>query len=110
MRRYIYLITALSVVLAACGSSTVSTTSDSITSPAAGGDVAGTETTVQIAAVDDSVAIDDVASTTDPTDSVEPTDFDGPAAEDFSIELNRSGLFTLSAEARPVYLVFWAEW
>ena len=29
---------------------------------------------------------------------------------DFTIDLNATGTFTLSEEARPVYMVFWAEW
>ena len=33
-----------------------------------------------------------------------------PAAPDFTLELGNGGTFTLSAEPRPVYMVFWAEW
>ena len=32
------------------------------------------------------------------------------AAPDFTLVLGDGGSFTLSAEARPVYMVFWAEW
>ncbi len=32
------------------------------------------------------------------------------AAPDFTLELGDGGTFVLSEEARPVYLVFWAEW
>jgi len=31
-------------------------------------------------------------------------------APDFSLELGDGGTFTLSEEARPVFMVFWAEW
>jgi hypothetical protein len=33
-----------------------------------------------------------------------------PDAPDFSLALGGGGTFVLSEEARPVYLVFWAEW
>jgi hypothetical protein len=41
---------------------------------------------------------------------------DGPGgssaqpAPDFTLELGEDGTFTLSEGAKPVYLVFWAEW
>lgn len=31
-------------------------------------------------------------------------------APDFSLPLGDGGTFVLSEEARPVFLVFWAEW
>jgi len=33
-----------------------------------------------------------------------------PVAPDFVLGLGDGGTFVLSEEARPVYLVFWAEW
>ena len=33
-----------------------------------------------------------------------------PTAPDFTLELGNGGTFTLSAEPRAVYMVFWAEW
>jgi hypothetical protein len=33
-----------------------------------------------------------------------------PSAPDFSLELGEGGTYTLSGGAKPVYLVFWAEW
>ncbi|HEX6299872.1 MAG TPA: hypothetical protein VF148_05380 [Acidimicrobiia bacterium] len=33
-----------------------------------------------------------------------------PLAPDFSLELGEGGTYTLSEGAKPVYLVFWAEW
>jgi hypothetical protein len=36
---------------------------------------------------------------------------EGPAAPDFTLALGTgSETFTLSDEAKPVYMVFWAEW
>ncbi|MDE0233448.1 MAG: hypothetical protein OXM62_00390, partial [bacterium] len=32
------------------------------------------------------------------------------SAPDFTLELGSGGTFTLSAEPRPVFMVFWAEW
>lgn len=34
----------------------------------------------------------------------------GPLAPDFSLSLGDGTTFVLSEEARPVFLVFWAEW
>jgi hypothetical protein len=38
------------------------------------------------------------------------TDSGRPVAPEFSLELGNGGTYTLSEGARPVYLVFWAEW
>lgn len=35
---------------------------------------------------------------------------EGPAAPDFTLALGNGGTYTLSQGAKPVYLVFWAEW
>ena len=35
---------------------------------------------------------------------------DRPLAPDFTLELGDGGAYTLSEGAKPVYLVFWAEW
>jgi hypothetical protein len=35
---------------------------------------------------------------------------EGPDAPDFSLPLGQGYDFVLSAEAKPVYMVFWAEW
>jgi hypothetical protein len=35
---------------------------------------------------------------------------DGPVAPDFTLALANGEDFVLSAESKPVYLVFWAEW
>lgn len=32
------------------------------------------------------------------------------SAPDFTLQLGDESIFNLSAELRPVYLVFWAEW
>lgn len=44
-------------------------------------------------------------------DSASTTAADGDSvAPDFSLALGDGSTFTLSEEARPVFLVFWAEW
>lgn len=35
---------------------------------------------------------------------------ESPSAPDFALELGGGGTFVLSEEARPVFMVFWAEW
>jgi len=35
---------------------------------------------------------------------------EGRTAPDFALALEPSGEFVLSQEAKPVYMIFWAEW
>ena len=57
---------------------------------------------------------DGSSTTAAPDASAPPTDggaIEGPAAPDFTLTLGTgSDTFTLSDEAKPVYMVFWAEW
>ncbi|MGD2059378.1 MAG: hypothetical protein PVF87_00795 [Acidimicrobiia bacterium] len=48
-------------------------------------------------------------TTTAPSDTTQATS-DRPVAPDFNLELGEGGSYTLSEGAKPVYLVFWAEW
>lgn len=54
--------------------------------------------------------------TTTPAPETEPVApeagvaIEGPAAPDFTLTLGNGGTYTLSQGAKPVYLVFWAEW
>ena len=93
---------SLAMIVAACGGGDAST-------PVGGDTVEVTEPETAT-----TVAGDAVSST---TAAVEPesgpattTDPDAPAAPDFTLALGEGGEFVLSAETRPVYLVFWAEW
>ncbi|MCP4305340.1 MAG: hypothetical protein GY926_26925 [bacterium] len=46
-----------------------------------------------------------------PSEEVDPApSFDGPPAPDFALTLADGSSFELSAEQKPVYVVFWAEW
>lgn len=87
---------------------------------------AGCATGTQTEAAPEAVALSTVPTTTAPvtTDEAEPATapdpttttaapaviVDGPPAPDFTLALETGGEFTLSAEEKPVYLVFWAEW
>jgi hypothetical protein len=87
---------------------------------------AGCATGTQTEAAPETVAASTVATTTAPatTDAAEPATapdpttttaapaiiVDGPPAPDFTLALETGGDFTLSAEEKPVYMVFWAEW
>lgn len=58
---------------------------------------------------------DGSASSTAAPDTTSPSadggPIEGPAAPDFTLALGTgSNTFTLSDEAKPVYMVFWAEW
>jgi len=100
MRRASLLIVLLALVAAACSSGVEDApfTSDSgsvTTSPV-------TTSPVTTSPVTTSAAGEAAPSTVAPVD--------GPLAPDFTIALGDGGEFTLSAEQKPVYLVFWAEW
>lgn len=98
MRRLHWLLFALLLVLAACAGESVDSTSTT--------DDPSTETTAP--APDATVPDQDTTTTTasDPTTTVS----DRPLAPDFTLELGDGGEYTLSEGAKPVYLVFWAEW
>jgi hypothetical protein len=51
------------------------------------------------------------ATAPDPTTTTAAVIVDGPPAPDFTLALeDPQGVFTLSEEQKPVYMVFWAEW
>jgi hypothetical protein len=52
-------------------------------------------------------SIGDSGASLVPNETISP---EGPAAPDFTIALGDGGSFTLSEEAKPVYMIFWAEW
>ena len=104
MRRWIVATAVLALVAAACGgaqveerfsevSPSITTAPSSTTTPSDTGDAGATSS----------------SSTTSSTAA--PVVVDGPPAPDFTLVLGEGeGEFTLSAEQKPVYLVFWAEW
>ncbi len=107
MRRTVLLVVALAVVAASCASGTEATstvpgseapvtTSPVTTSPVTASPVTASPVTTTPPGAEES-------ATTVPT-------VEGPAAPDFTLALGDGGEFTLSAEQKPVYMVFWAEW
>lgn len=86
--------------LAVAGCSQESTTETTIaTGPGVTESVPGTTGTTQ-----------EQTTTTAPSGGPTTTVSDRPLAPDFTLELGDGGAYTLSEGARPVYLVFWAEW
>jgi hypothetical protein len=77
------------LVVAACGGAA------GVTTPEPTGDPAPTTAT---------------SPSTDDAPATERERPDGPDAPDFTLALGQGGSFTLSAEQKPVYMVFWAEW
>ena len=107
MRRITALIAVLTLVLAACGgggeTSSPTETAGETSAPT-------TSTTTEAPAESDSTAPGATSGATDSPapDRVTP---DGPAAPDFELALGSGGgVFSLSGEQKPVYVVFWAEW
>jgi ABC-type glycerol-3-phosphate transport system substrate-binding protein len=98
VRRLHWLLFALLLVLAACAGETVEPTSPTGDPP--------TETTATT--TDDTVP--DQRTTTTTATGPTTTVSDRPLAPDFTLELGDGGEYTLSEGAKPVYLVFWAEW
>jgi len=102
VRRMLLVITAFAFVVGACsnGGDAASTTEGS------------TPTTTQPADPATSAAGGDggAAATTTTPDGATTTLSDRPLAPDFTLELGDGGSYTLSEGAKPVYLVFWAEW
>ena len=99
-------VAAFAVVAAACGSGTEPTAinlggTDTEAAPAA--PAVPSETT--------SPADGGAAETTPPGTETARQRPDGPDAPDFTLALSGpGGTFSLSDEARPVFMVFWAEW
>jgi hypothetical protein len=92
--RRIVLVAAVAV-LAACG-----TGSEPSTTPAPETSAVLPPATTPTTSAPTTTGRSDPAATTVPADS----------APDFSLDLGSGGTFVLSEEARPVFMVFWAEW
>jgi ABC-type glycerol-3-phosphate transport system substrate-binding protein len=93
----------LGLLLGACAGSNPLATPDpqpsaGTAAPAAGGAPSTTVTTTA------------PATTAGGSDSRPAPDPNRPPAPDFELTLGSGGVFALSAETRPVFLVFWAEW
>jgi len=103
---------ALLLVAGACGSG------DGSVATEAGGAVPATTVTTVTAATEPATSGATTASTEPNTSApaspeaapVEPSGVDGPAAPDFALALADGSTYQLSADSKPVYMVFWAEW
>ena len=98
----IALFLAVLTVAAACSS-----TDDTATAPDAVSDSAPTTAgaTEDTNATTDSIG--DSGASLVPNATIAP---EGPAAPNFTMALADGGTFTLSEEAKPVYMIFWADW
>ena len=87
------------LLLAACGGDQAVVT----TAPQAPGAITTSTTPITADTQTTTSATEATASSTTQDSGLE-------AAPDFSLLLGDESIFNLSAELRPVYLVFWAEW
>jgi len=101
VRRLLSLIAALSLVAGACSDG------DGDSAPTTGDVVPTTEVG---APGTTGPTADDGGTTTSTAPEGTTTLSDRPLAPDFTLELGDGGSYTLSEGAKPVYLVFWAEW
>jgi len=102
---------AMALVASACGGTEAEegTPSAAVVSTATNGTTAPETPT---GAVTTTVVVDGEAtsSSDEPAESVPPLPADAPPAPDFTLALEDGSEFVLSAEQKPVYMVFWAEW
>jgi len=105
MKRFAVFLAVLTVA-AACSSTDDAAPTTEI---AAAADAGTTATTV--APAEDSNAtrdsMGDSGASLVPNATIAP---EGPDAPDFTMALGDGGSFTLSEEAKPVYMIFWADW
>jgi len=102
---------AFALVVAACGGSAAPT-------PDPAGGVAAATTTPPVATTESTQDLNVTAPPGTNADSETPTAPtvaprqrpEGRDAPDFTLALGQGGEFSLSAEQKPVYMVFWAEW
>lgn len=106
MRRLHLLTAALALVFVACASE-----GDGGAATTGGGQGSTTQSSDSgTSAAPDSTAAAAPATTTTTAPGVTETTSGRPSAPDFSLELGDGGTYTLSEGAKPVYLIFWAEW
>jgi hypothetical protein len=89
------------MALAACATEGAGSTTN-------GGQVTSTQQEVTTSEATDTTS-ESRATTTLPAETSGTTS-DRPLAPDFTLELAGGDSYTLSEGAKPVYLVFWAEW
>ncbi len=105
MPRYPQLLVVLSLVAAACGAGEPASTV-SVPTTVTPQVFAAAPTTDAAGAPESDPVVEPSAVEANPA----PSGVEGPVAPDFSLVLGDGTTFTLSEEAKPVYMVFWAEW
>ena len=103
MHRLVMLLGCLALLAAACSSVD---SSPETTAPTTSQADETTTTSPSSATTDPETTTPAVASATPEA----PVVVDGPPAPDFTLALADGSDFVLSAEQKPVYMVFWAEW
>lgn len=109
MRKPLLVSIALALVVAACGGDGDTGITAATTAPTTMAATATTEAPIGGTTATDAPsggAADD-PSTTASTAASGP---EGDPAPDFTLGLADGSSFTLSAEQKPVYMIFWAEW
>lgn len=93
------------LLVAACATDSIETTTPPapVETTATGGETTTTATGGETTTAPSETATTSAADTTVATSG-------RPQAPDFTLELGEGGAYTLSEGARPVYMVFWAEW
>jgi hypothetical protein len=102
----IALLLAVMTVAAACSSTDDGAPADTTASVAT---TQATQTTQasDVSSTPNRDAMEDSGSSLIPDPVIPP---DGPPAPDFTMALADGGTFTLSEQAMPVYMIFWADW
>ncbi|NNF63737.1 MAG: hypothetical protein HKN07_05695 [Acidimicrobiia bacterium] len=107
MQRLIPLL-AFALVIGACASTPTQS------APDAGGGVATTQASDSATSDPSTTSGAEPSSapttTADGAPAATSTDFEGAPAPDFRLALADGSDFVLSDEAKPVYMIFWAEW
>ena len=106
--RLVALLAVVGLVLSACASAADTTAPSSSAAPSstAAPTTASSETVPQST---EGTTTPSTPAEDAPEGRPEP-DPNRPLAPDFALTLGDGGAYQLSAETRPVYLVFWAEW
>jgi thiol-disulfide isomerase/thioredoxin len=112
MRRFSLMMAVLALAAAACGGAAASTTSAPQQDPATTSSTVPSAPTSSVPTPpeDDTVNPGPTETTPAPTTTTTLVEVEGDPAPDFALTLADGSEFTLSGEARPAYLVFWAEW
>lgn len=96
------------LVVAACAAPATQTSGPSATVAQTG---PGTEAPLVTEGPAATTASPSVPATTGPVSTAPPVPApNGPPAPDFTLAMGDGTSFTLSEEARPVFMIFWAEW